>query len=195
MVHLLRSSPPQSFPEEFIEENMCIPVFPNTEHPSRMPITPSHPLPDSWAHCYHASFETVILRVPLVYVKFDLPIRLPLLDRAKHNTAIREDTMRRERLMLAAQPKDASIPLVATHVECTELISIASSSDSCISRGRTHSVTSPSGEAKSVPPPVAVMSYNLATLSTLSDPQDLIAEIRHIEKYVILFESLLMSCC
>ncbi|KZP32168.1 hypothetical protein FIBSPDRAFT_722953, partial [Athelia psychrophila] len=53
LIHLLRSGLPKSSPEEFIEEDMCIPVFPNTDHPSRKPITPSDPLPISWTHCYH----------------------------------------------------------------------------------------------------------------------------------------------
>ncbi|KZP16229.1 hypothetical protein FIBSPDRAFT_1047697 [Athelia psychrophila] len=64
LIHLLRSGLPKSSPDEFIEEHMCTPVFPNTDHPSREPLMPSARLPISWTDCYHASFETVSLRVP-----------------------------------------------------------------------------------------------------------------------------------
>ncbi|KZP16953.1 hypothetical protein FIBSPDRAFT_1047220 [Athelia psychrophila] len=188
VIHLLRSGLPKSSPDEFFEEHMCIPVFPNTDHPSREPLTLSRPLPIGWTNCYHASFEVVSLRVPVSYGKNDEPIKLPMMVRAKHIVAIGEDNARRLKLMQASQGVD-----LAPTVEVRERAPSPASSEehdsffpsrqSASSRGGTISVASVDDDdtSKPVPPPIAAISYDIAALPSIEDPQDLLAEIKLIE--------------
>ncbi|KZP07295.1 hypothetical protein FIBSPDRAFT_939595 [Athelia psychrophila] len=39
-VHMLRPGLPPARPDKFMTSDMCIPVFPNTDHPSRAPLLP-----------------------------------------------------------------------------------------------------------------------------------------------------------
>ncbi|KZP32177.1 hypothetical protein FIBSPDRAFT_848538 [Athelia psychrophila] len=187
LIHLLRSGLPQSSPEEFIEEDMCTPVFPNTDHPSREPLMPSDPLPTGWTHCYQASFETVTLRVPWAFAKTSLRVTLPQMERARHGIAIVEDEARRAKQVQAQAPQGANLAPMA---ECEESSahsnkknSVSTPPQSVSSRGRTISVASLNEEValKPVPPPIAAVAYDLAAVQTLEDPQDLLAEIKLIE--------------
>lgn len=45
-----------------VEPHMCVPVWPNTEHPhNRRPLRTTKPLP--WPNCYHPTYPTFMLRV------------------------------------------------------------------------------------------------------------------------------------
>ncbi|KZP11591.1 hypothetical protein FIBSPDRAFT_756493 [Athelia psychrophila] len=190
LIHLLRSGLPKSSPKEFIEEDMCTPVFPNTDHPFREPLTPSDPLPIGWTHCYHASFETVTLRVPWAFAKTSLRVTLPEMERVRHGIAIVEDRARRAKPVQA--PQGVNLAPMAEFEECapspapSDKNSVSTPLQSVPSQGRAISVASPSAEdaIKPVPPPIAAVSYDLAAVPTLADPQDLLAEIKFIETYV-----------
>ncbi|KZP22168.1 hypothetical protein FIBSPDRAFT_953028, partial [Athelia psychrophila] len=188
LIHLLRSGLPKSSPDEFIEEHMCSPVFPNTDHPSREPLMPSAPLPIGWTDCYHASFETVSLRVPVSYGKNTSPIKLPLTAQAKHIAAISEDDARRAKLMQAS-PGANLVPMAAfrerapSPTSSEEHDSFIASRQSASSGRHTISVASVDDDdtSKPVPPPIAAISYDIAAVPSLEDPQDLMAEIKLIE--------------
>ncbi|KZP05927.1 hypothetical protein FIBSPDRAFT_765180 [Athelia psychrophila] len=193
VIHLLRSGLPKSSPEEFIEEDMCTPVFPNTDHPFREPLTPSDPLPIGWTHCYQASFETVTLRVPWAFAKTSLRVTLPEMGRVRHGIAIVEDEARRAKQVQAQAPPGVNLAPMAEFEECAhspapsnKKNSVSTPLQSVSSRGRSISVASLNAEdaIKPVPPPIAAVSYDLAAVPTLADPQDLLAEIKFIETYV-----------
>ncbi|KAF7968682.1 hypothetical protein HWV62_29682 [Athelia sp. TMB] len=189
LIHLLRSGLPKPSTDGLIEEYMCIPVFPNTDHPSREPLTPSGPLPIGWSHCYHAAFETASLRVPVRYGNNPIPIQLPLTEQAKHLTSISEDYKRSENLMQASQP--VSLPSMTefrserapSPVPSEDPDEFVASKQSLSSGGRSVSVASTDEDdtLKRVPPPIAAISYDLDAVSSLEDPQDLLAEIRYVE--------------
>ena len=188
-----------------------------------MPLAPTNPFPASWTHCYHATFETATLRVPLRYGKYAFATHLPSAALMKHYAAIREDNTHRAELMRATQgPNPALMPaskecadqysitssfkkdsdqysitssfkehaeqdsITSSFKECAEQDGITASSPSVSSRGRTPSVASLNEEETSKPmrPPIAAMSYDLAAVPTLADPQDLLAEIRFLEQCV-----------
>ncbi|KZP22177.1 hypothetical protein FIBSPDRAFT_859748, partial [Athelia psychrophila] len=188
LIHLLRSGLPKSSPDECIEEHMCSPVFPNTDHPSREPLMPSAPLPIGWTDCYHASFETVSLRVPVSYGKNASPIKLPLVAQAKHIAAISEDDARRAKLMQASQGANL-VPMAAFRehapppTSSEEQDSFVASRQSASSGRRTVSIASVDDDdtSKPVPPPIAAISYDIAAVPSIEDPQDLLAEIKLIE--------------
>ncbi|KZP16214.1 hypothetical protein FIBSPDRAFT_65740 [Athelia psychrophila] len=191
LIHLLRSGLPKSSPDEFIGEHMCTPVFPNTDHPSREPLMPSARLPISWTDCYHASFETVSLRVPVSYGNNPSPIKLPLVAQAKHIAAISEDDARRAKLMHESQGANLA-PMAQFRERAPSTASIKEQDGFIASRqsassGR-HTVSLASVDedvtSKPVPPPIAAISYNLAAVPSVEDPQDLLAEIKLIETYV-----------
>ncbi|KAF7974933.1 hypothetical protein HWV62_10977 [Athelia sp. TMB] len=189
LVHLLRSGLPKSSSEEFIEKDMCTPVFPNTDHPSREPIIPSSPFPAGWTHCYHGSFETVTLRVSRKYAKNTRRIKLPLMTRAKHIAAIYEDKARRAELMQVRQGVSLA-PLAnvqgraASPASSDAQKSVTTSIQSVSSQGSTNRAASLNEDdaSRPVPPPIASLSYDLTSVSTLADPQDLLAEIKFIER-------------
>lgn len=192
-VQLLRTGLPKASPDEDIERDMCIPVFPNTNHPTRKPVKPSEPLPSGWENCYHASFEAVTLRVPVTYANDDLAITMPTDERFLLNSAIMDDQIRRTELsktvhtnnLLSMAPFAHAIPGSSSNEDKNDTVAAASTSrQSMSSRARTLSTTSSSDdiEHKPVPPPISIMSYDLSTVPTLADPQDLLAEIKHIEK-------------
>ncbi|KAF7967623.1 hypothetical protein HWV62_33639 [Athelia sp. TMB] len=185
-INLLRSGLPNSSPEDFIEEYMCTPVFPNTDHPSRAPLNPTKAFPVGWMPCYHASFDAVTLRVPLRYADYSVATHLPFADRVRLNIAMSRDKEHRKELMPAPDVPQISNP-VPIHAleEGVERDSITASSPSVSSRGRTLSVASRNEEdvSKPMPPPIAAMSYDLAAVPTLADPQDLLAEIKFVEKH------------
>lgn len=199
VVHLLRSGLPRSVPEEFIDQNMCVPVFPNTKHPSREPLTPTKPLPSNWSNCYHASFETVTLRAPVAYAKRDLAVNLPKDERIKHITAIMADEKRINQLSKEYHPINL-VPMV-DHSEQPDISppsgnavdAPTSSRQSISSRARSVSLASADEDdeaSKLIPPPISIMSYDLAAVSAVADPQGLLAEMKFIERYVPLLTNI-----
>lgn len=172
---------------------MCIPVFPNTNHPTRQAVTPSKPLP--WTDCYHASFEKAPLRVPATSATTDMAINLPSSSRTMHNKAMLQDQKRHQSLKQAAHPT-AHQPIPAypqrrpiPPIEDKDN-STPTSRQSVSSRAATISIVSvrdEDGSAKPIPPPLSIMSYDLAAVATVEDPQDLLKEIKFIEQYVLNF--------
>ena len=191
LIHLLRSGRPRPSVEEFIEEDMCTPVFPNVDHPSRKPLVPSKPLPGSWTNCYHATFETVNLRVPIARANMDMSTELPSEDRFIHAMAVREDRKRRAELAGAPWMYDLA-PMVysrdfAISIE-PEPVWLRTPSQSSLSSAETASLNLDEMRAKSLRPraPVCVVSYDLTAVITLANPQDLLEEIKIVEKLVSL---------
>ncbi|KAF7983400.1 hypothetical protein HWV62_22421 [Athelia sp. TMB] len=193
-VQLLRSGRPKPSPEEFIEEDMCRPAFPNTDHPCRMPLTPTSPFPAGWRHCNHATFEAATVCAPLRYAKHAFPTHLPFDAQAKHNGAIREDNSRRAGSFNDSSEQDKDSITSSFHKRAGQDSIISSfkgrserattSIPSVSSRGRSPSMASWDEEdtRKSLWSPVAIMFSNLAAVPTLADPQDLLAEIKFLEQ-------------
>lgn len=88
-------------------------VFPNTDHPSRGPVTPDKPLPASWKNCYHASCETVELRVPATEAKRNLATSMSVNRVYMQDIALLEDEKRRDELSKVYH--QAHLPLVADY--------------------------------------------------------------------------------
>ncbi|KAF7971200.1 hypothetical protein HWV62_21888 [Athelia sp. TMB] len=195
-IRLLRCGLSQPSPEEFIEQDMYTPVFPNTKHPSRKPVTPSKPLPVSWQDCYLATFETVTLRSPAAWKKWDTATDMPSDAYCTHSYNVCMDERRREQLDPTPRPPINLEPMVQNsgpHVmpveplyvpagrdgavtSCQSVSSLACRSISAASVEEENELTAP------VPPPIAVLSYDLTTVEKPADPQDLLAEIRFIER-------------
>ncbi|KAF7977183.1 hypothetical protein HWV62_4419 [Athelia sp. TMB] len=181
-IRLLRSGRHKASPGEFIDEDMCIPVFPNTDHPSREPLVLSAPLPVGWTNCYHASFDQVTIRVERKLGQYPEPVNLPNETWGKHIAAVNQDHRRRAEQMRALQ-EVSSAPGPGSH---GSVLSISTCEMKSTAYGSTHSSVSVDSlddddASKPVPPPIAVVSYDLAAVSTLEDPQDLIAEVKFIE--------------
>ncbi|KAF7978647.1 hypothetical protein HWV62_45156 [Athelia sp. TMB] len=113
VIRLLRSGRHKASPEEFIDEDMCTPVFPNTDHPFREPLVPSAPLPVAWTDCYHASFDQVIIRVPRREGKYPVPTNLPVEAWGTHMVAVNQDYRRRAEQMQALE-EDTPAPRAGT---------------------------------------------------------------------------------
>ncbi|KAF7977812.1 hypothetical protein HWV62_2528 [Athelia sp. TMB] len=190
LIHILRSGRPRPSAEEFIEEDMCTPVFPNVDHPSRQSLVPSKPLPGSWRNCYHATFETVTLRVPIACASMDMSTTMSDKDRLVHATAMREDRKRRAELAKAPWMYDHA-PIGYTRdfaiSKGPEPIWLRAPSQSSSSYAETASLIPGKMRAKPLRSevPVCLVSYNLTAVSTLADPQDLLEEIRIVEKLCV----------
>ena len=170
---------------------MYIPVFPNTGHPSRKPLMPSDPLPIGWTHCCHASFETITVRVPVRYAKNPVPTMLSIDSMGDHISAVLEDEVRMQKLKRAVQgviklPPMAESQEYAPSSWLSEDYDYFDAPRQSISSHR-HSLSSVSlnedDTSKPVPPPFATISYNLASVPTVAEPQDLLAEMKFIERY------------
>lgn len=148
------------------------------------------PLPIGWSHCYHASFEKVSLRVAVSYEKDGSPTQLPMEAQVKHMHAIWKDDAQIKELLQASQ--GAKLVPMADFREHTpfpasseEQDSFIASQQSASSQERTVSIVSTEEDdtSKPIPPLIAVVSYDLAAVSSLEDPQDLLAEVKLVEAY------------
>ncbi|KAF7978636.1 hypothetical protein HWV62_45134 [Athelia sp. TMB] len=181
-MRLLRSGRHKASPEEFIDEDMCIPVFPNADHPFREPLVLSAPLPVGWTNCYHASFDQVTICVERKMGKYPEPVNLPNETWGKHTAAVNQDHRRRAEQMRVLQ-EVSSAPRAGSH---GSVLSISTCEMKSTVYGSTHSSVSlnsldDNDASKPVPPPIAVVSYDLAAVPALEDPQGLIAEVKFIE--------------
>ncbi|KZP18791.1 hypothetical protein FIBSPDRAFT_933206 [Athelia psychrophila] len=191
---LLRSGLPSSSPDEHIDKYMCMPVLPNTDHPTRQPVRPSKPLPDVWKNCYLASFEAAILRIPISRANDDLAVTMPYDAGFAHGCAVLTDRKRQKELSDAHYTSNlvpmADFPLGAPgssgedngHADATPSHSVSSPT-------RAPSIASVplERESRPVPPPIAILSYDIDSVSTLADPQDLLAEIKFMTKLNLYF--------
>lgn len=175
---------------------MCIPVFPNTNHPSRSPIQPDKPLP--WPNCYHASFEKMTFRVRTAHMNSTSATRLPPSQVELHLEAIMDDEDRVEELKQAAPPlHDTELPIPAPEkqdIKC--VLAEQEASPSISSRSISASIISAIDDDEALdedermanrPPlkmPLIQMSYDLSTVGEVADPQDLFAEVEAIKQYV-----------
>ncbi|KZP23961.1 hypothetical protein FIBSPDRAFT_822701 [Athelia psychrophila] len=161
-VRMLRPGLPRARPEEFFTSDMCIPVFPNTDHPSRAPLQPIPAIP--WANAYHAAFDRVILRVGAA-----------LADEALATFLCKEERMR---LALAC---------ALDYERQSDFIDKALAGDSPTSSG---SVPSGAEEYATVvvtqglrdKTPWVHMSYDLTDVQELYDPQDFFQEIEIVQQ-------------
>ena len=183
-VHLLRLGLPPASPDEFLEDSMCIPIFPNTDHPTREPLKLDKPLP--WTNCYHSSFEQVQVRILKAFANDDQATRITWDAFGRHMMVFMQDSQRRKTLEKTAHPlspqpalPDSERPLPVTD----EPVTLRRSTSTQISSG------SEDDESEELPhkpptPPIAVMSYDLSVLEAPSNPEDLFAEIKLIKQYV-----------
>ncbi|KZP03833.1 hypothetical protein FIBSPDRAFT_449638 [Athelia psychrophila] len=166
-IQLLRSGLPSSSPDEHIDKHMCMPVLPNTDHPTRQSLEPSKPLPDTWKNCYLASFEAAILRIPISRANDDLAVTMPFDAGFAHGCAVGLVPMVDFPLRVSGEAN--------SHADAIPSHSVSSPT-------RTSIVSVPvERKSKPVPPPIAILSYDITSVPTLADPQDLLAEIKFIK--------------
>ncbi|KZP32534.1 hypothetical protein FIBSPDRAFT_925040 [Athelia psychrophila] len=165
-VHMLRPGLPPARPEEFLTSDMCIPVFPNADHPSRAPIQPIPALP--WANACHAAFDHVALRVRASLADETLATVLSKEERMRLAMACALDYERRQDCIDEASACDSP-----------------TSSESATSGAEEHSVERRQWEITQSQPntkPLVYMSYDLTGVKELCDPQDFIREIKVVQQ-------------
>ncbi|KZP25574.1 hypothetical protein FIBSPDRAFT_855765 [Athelia psychrophila] len=158
-VRMLRPGLPRARPEEFFTSDMCIPVFPNTDHPSRAPLQPIPAIP--WANAYHAAFDQVILRV-----------RAALADEALATVLSKSERMR---LALACA---LDYERQSDSIEKALAGDSPPSSESVSSGAEEDPVTQDPRD----PTPWVHMSYDLTGVQELYDPQDFFQEIEVVQQ-------------
>ncbi|KZP23977.1 hypothetical protein FIBSPDRAFT_822728 [Athelia psychrophila] len=162
-VRMLRPGLPPACPAEFFTADMCIPVFPNADHPSRAPLQPAPAIP--WTNAYHVASEKVILRV-----------RAALADETRA-TALSKPERLRLALACALDYERQSDSICAASICAASAGASPASSGSVSSGAEEDSVV---WEVTQDPPdttPWVHMSYDLAGVQELCDPQDFFREI------------------
>lgn len=183
---------------------MCTPVLPNTHHPtSRRALCPVRPLP--WANCYHASFETVTVRVPTQFADAREATTLPFEEMGEHMEAIQEDADRRDQLKAVykaantrsevgtATPKELPTKVTDEGVVSDKTPENYRDELEWADDGKSDAGDDDSRQSEDVddddadlrPPdtqPVAIMAYKLDIIEDVGDPQDLFEEIRLIQQ-------------
>lgn len=154
---MLRPNLPAPLPKKFITSDMCIPVFPNTQHPSREPIQPVPAIP--WSNAYHAAFENAELRVHSALADPTLATFL--------------SASEGQRLFMAcAEDSDRQLDSIDKFEEET---GASGSSEDDTEVGMLE------GDESDMEPFVH-MSYNLTSVQNLSDPQEFFEEIGAVKK-------------
>lgn len=112
-IQIVKRGMPHEVEEEFLEADMCVPIFPaTTRHPlDRSPLAPSISLP--WSDCYHPSFGcTTTIRVRQQYEEPSSTAELSASEMVRHTMIMREDRSRRAGLRIAYN---------ALHPDCPRL--------------------------------------------------------------------------
>lgn len=190
---MLRPGLPPARPDKFMTSDMCIPVFPNTDHPSRAPLQPVSAIP--WVNAYHAAFDHVILRVRAALADKTLATVLSKSERMHLTLACARDNERRrdsiEETSAYTGPTYGVYVISETEEGSVECDVTQSSSDT--DDGPTSSASASSGaEEDSIereviqgPPdttPLVYMSYDLTGVQELCDPQDFFREIEAVQQ-------------
>ncbi|KZT01195.1 uncharacterized protein LAESUDRAFT_731406 [Laetiporus sulphureus 93-53] len=85
---------PQRSKDEFTPADMCVPIFPNTEHPlSRDNLRPSTPFP--FPNCYQYNSVQCTVRIPTAVYPIEDGLFLPHTEVSKHDRYAVEDVYRR----------------------------------------------------------------------------------------------------
>ncbi|KAF7971201.1 hypothetical protein HWV62_21890 [Athelia sp. TMB] len=182
-INLLRPGLPRAFSEDFKEETMCIPVFPNSEHPFREPLKLNKPLP--WTTCYHSSFERVELRVPIAFASTEMATIMPMPELKRHMKALLEDQHRLQELKEAAHPSPPQPLTPYSQSSSAAVDEPAPLRGSISTRAASVSMENDADDESletEPAPPIAAMSYDISAVGDLPDPQDLFEEIKIIEQ-------------
>ncbi|KZP31670.1 hypothetical protein FIBSPDRAFT_813237 [Athelia psychrophila] len=162
-VRMLRPGMPPARPEEFFTSDMCIPVFPNANHPSRAPIHPVPAIP--WANAYHAAFDHVALRVRASFADHTLATVLSKEERMRLALACALDYERRQDCIEEASTDDSHTSI-----------------ESATSGAEEHSVEWAVTQSQPDTKPLVYMSYDLNSVQELCDPQDFFQEIEAVQQ-------------
>lgn len=189
---------------------MCVPVLPNTDHPwSREPVQPSRPLP--WPNCYHYSvMPSVTLRVAKDFVDASNAVTLAYketsrLDQMRRDDQIKSESMRTNRSGANVLSQVNILGRCAGKIDapqdpCNEIVQIPAARDGTPAENDFLSSASSDFSQSDVldlqtyfdnimvntrpsdTMPIATVSYDLAALSVLADPKDLLEEQSSIKK-------------
>lgn len=97
LVRLAGLGMPKDEPEQFITSDMCVPIFPATEHPAgRRPSRPTKPFPFSDFYLHTWVYATV--RFPLQSVDYGDAWEITVDDQEDHADYMTEDQEKRYRL-------------------------------------------------------------------------------------------------
>ncbi|KAF7972849.1 hypothetical protein HWV62_16966 [Athelia sp. TMB] len=199
-VEILREGPPPQVEDKGIEADMCVPVWPTTEHPlSRPPLRTDKPLP--WTNCYHSSFTSVIVRVPTAYDSAKGAVKILRSEISRHNTIRNEDRMRAYEIRKARNPTPSPAEASAEALQSPTVQdegsprqnSQRSLSEEPLADDDHDSVKSAQEFAQAIvnmaerdrPPETMItveMSYDLSFAKTLIDPQEFYLEKAELEK-------------
>jgi hypothetical protein len=203
-IELLRQGPPPKSTKRFVESDMCVPVLPNTaRHPLDRPsLQPTTPLP--WPDCYHSSFDTAVVRVATRRAPVTEAVELPpeemrrqiyyqVIDQARmlelrkaHHThsdlvegaQSHQTNLSEERHVLNS---DQAIPAEDTPAASSNVHNAPAEvePDSDAVNENIQNLVAMIDENRPSPTmPVALMTYDLSTVETVSDPRDFFEERR-----------------
>ena len=196
-VEILREGPPPQVEDKGIEADMCVPVWPTTEHPlSRPPLRTDKPLPG--ANCYHSSFTSVIVRVPTAYDSAEGAVKILRSEISRHNTIRNEDRRRAYEIRMARNPTPSTSAEPPQSPKVQDEGSPRQNSQRSLSEeplvdDEHDSVKSAEEFAQAIvnmaerdrPPETMItveMSYDLSFAKTLIDPQEFYLEKAVLEK-------------
>ncbi|EED80645.1 predicted protein [Postia placenta Mad-698-R] len=108
LVRLAGLGMPKDQPEQFITSDMCVPIFPATEHPAgRRPSRPTKPFP--FASFYLHTWVYATVRFPLQNVDYGDAWEITVEDQEDHGDYMTEDQEKRDTLRKQASPPTATI--------------------------------------------------------------------------------------
>ncbi|OSX63390.1 hypothetical protein POSPLADRAFT_1055452 [Postia placenta MAD-698-R-SB12] len=94
---------PQDQPDQFVTPDMCVPVFPATEHPAgRRSFQPSKPFP--FSNCYLHTWVYATVRFPFRHVDYGDAWEMSVKDMADHRRYMNEDQQKHNMLIEQASP-------------------------------------------------------------------------------------------
>lgn len=99
--------------------DMCIPIFPNMNHPTgRAPLPSERPFP--YGNCYHWIDESVVIRVRARQEGFDETnaIKIPARDEVLMSVAWGEDYKRARAIRASRNPPKANVHPDISHEDC-----------------------------------------------------------------------------
>lgn len=168
---------------------MCIPVLPNTEHPTgRKPLCPIRPLP--WPNCYHATGDKVRVYIPTTRGSSKSANRVDFDDMVPYLRFEDEvDTQMHALRMAARSTPQPEVPTSQAH-DAERSQSIILKRATSVSRASDYQTEDDEQFGPTADSPlVSVWTYDLLTVESASDPQDYFGELEALKRLSMIFVS------
>ncbi|KIM90189.1 hypothetical protein PILCRDRAFT_811913 [Piloderma croceum F 1598] len=198
-IDLLRQGPTPKSSEDFVESDMCVAVLPNTTgYPlDRPPLQPTTPLP--WPDCYHSSFDNTIVRVATRRAPLAEAVQLPseemrrqiyyqVIDQTRVHNLRKAHRITHTDLVGPNAPSHQANLLEEQHTSSkdqakpVEDVPAEVEADSDAMHEDIRNIVAIMDETPPSTMPVALMTYDLSTVETVSDPQEFFDECMVLEQ-------------